>query len=72
MHAAVLVIVPQDVSVAEALEPYRNAEWDGFEVGGRFTGLLDGYDPEQDPENFESCELCNGTGKRLELPPPIG
>jgi len=71
MHAAVLVIVPQDCSVAEALEPYRNAEWDGYVVGGRFTGLLDGYDAEQDPDNFETCVLCNGTGKRLELPPPI-
>ena len=71
MQSAVLVIVPQDCSVAEALEPYRNAEWDSFVVGGRFTGMLDGYDPRHDPDNFETCALCNGTGKRLELPPPI-
>jgi hypothetical protein len=71
MHAAVLVIVPQDSSVAEVLAPYRDLEFDYYVVGGGFTGLLDGYDPEQDPDNFESCELCKGTGKRLELPPPI-
>ena len=71
MHSAVLVIVPQDCSVAEALESYRNAEWDFFEVGGRFTGLLDGYDPRQDPDNFATCVFCNGTGKRLKLPPPV-
>src|SRR5271169_403637 len=70
MHSAVLVIYHEGSNVAEALEPYRNAEWDFFEVGGRYTGLLDGYDPRQDPDNFETCVLCNGTGKRLELPPP--
>jgi hypothetical protein len=71
MHSAVLVIFHEDSNVAEALEPYRNAEWDFFEVGGRYTGLLGGYDPREDPDNFECCVLCNGTGKRLELPPPI-
>jgi len=71
MHSAVLVIVPEDVSVAEALEPYHHAEWDFFLVGGRFTGWFDGYNPEQDPDNFQPCSLCAGTGKRQQLPPPI-
>ncbi|MGA2962244.1 MAG: hypothetical protein ABSD96_11275 [Candidatus Korobacteraceae bacterium] len=71
MHSAVLVIVPQDSSVAEVLAPYRDLEFDYYVVGGRFTGLLDGYDAEHDPDNFETCVLCNGTGKRIELPGPI-
>ncbi len=70
MHSAVLVIYHEGSNAAEALEPYRDAEWDFFEVGGRYTGLLSGYDPRQDPDNYETCVLCNGTGKRLELPPP--
>ncbi len=71
MHFAVLVITPEDSSVEEALAPYRRAEWDSFVVGGRFSGLLDGYAPEKDPDNSVRCELCDGTGTRTELPSPI-
>jgi hypothetical protein len=71
MHSAVLVIISQDGFVADALEPFRDVEFDYYVIGGCFTGLFDGYDPEQDPDNYETCVLCNGTGKRLELPSPI-
>lgn len=44
-----------------------NAKWDWYEVGGRFTGVLDGYDPTADPENWETCYLCGGTGQRTDI-----
>lgn len=40
------------------------SKWDWWVVGGRWTGFLSGTDPEDRPENFEDCFLCNGTGKR--------
>jgi hypothetical protein len=43
------------------------AKWDWYVVGGRFTGVLDGYDPAEDPENWETCDLCQGTGQRKDL-----
>lgn len=39
-------------------------EWDWFERGGRWTGHLSGYDPTADPANWETCDLCDGTGTR--------
>lgn len=41
-----------------------NSKWDWYEIGGRWTGSLDGYDPEKDPDNIENCPICNGTGMR--------
>lgn len=40
------------------------SKWDWWQIGGRWTGSLDGYDPETDPENIEVCDLCHGTGYR--------
>ncbi|TAL29054.1 MAG: hypothetical protein EPN98_21670 [Phenylobacterium sp.] len=41
------------------------AKWDWFTIGGRWTGMLSGRDPADDPDNWEPCELCLGTpGKR--------
>jgi len=49
------------------------SKWDWYCVGGRWTGFLDfsGYDPCEDPDNYEKCHLCEGTGKRAE-PPEAG
>lgn len=45
-----------------------NKRWDWWSVGGRWSGLLaPAYDPHTDPENFETCWLCQGTGKRSDL-----
>lgn len=45
-----------------------NAKWDGWVVGGRWTGfLMPNYDPEEDPANKETCFLCMGTGKRPDM-----
>lgn len=38
--------------------------WDWYQIGGRFTGLLDGYDPLTDPALLEVCRWCDGTGQR--------
>ena len=65
---------PQE-TVSNLIEPYRETDnsghWDWFQIGGRWTGALDGYDPEKDPSNHKPCDLCNGTGKR-QNPPNIG
>jgi hypothetical protein len=42
----------------------QDSQWDWYQVGGRWTGLLDGYDPEKDPANLKTCYLCSGTGIR--------
>jgi hypothetical protein len=41
-----------------------NGFWDWYQIGGRWTGHLDGYNPETDPRNTERCITCNGTGTR--------
>lgn len=38
--------------------------WDGWQIGGRYTGLFSGYDPQQDPGLVEVCFVCSGTGVR--------
>lgn len=38
--------------------------WDWYQRGGRYTGRLDGYDPDADPNLLEECFLCHGTGLR--------
>lgn len=80
-HFAVLVLIPQgeDVQfgVTRRLAPYdengewfaEGSRWDWWTIGGRFTGLLDGYDPEKDPLNTEVCDLCDGTGTRTKPVP---
>lgn len=40
------------------------AKWDWYEIGGRWTGMLTDYDPGEDPENWETCPVCRGTGSR--------
>ena len=40
------------------------SKWDWWQIGGRWTGLLDGYKPSEDPDNIEDCYLCNATGLR--------
>ena len=40
------------------------SRWDYWDVGGRWTGALDGYRPEDDPSNIVECSMCHGTGVR--------
>jgi len=46
--------------------------WDWYQIGGRWTGTHDNYDPEKDPDNIEVCRLCNGTGTRSDMKVPNG
>ena len=75
MHASCLVVLPAaagdmiEEAVRAVMEPYNEENhrcgwWDWYQIGGRWTGSLDGYDPETDPEKQETCDLCSGTGKR--------
>jgi hypothetical protein len=52
-------------AVEAALAPHGDGRlWDWYQIGGRWTGEKDGYKPEDDPANVESCDLCGGTGFR--------
>lgn len=74
MHFLTLVALPPNTEdpigmVAELLAPYYEEDnddgwWDWYQIGGRWTGALDGYDPTTDPRNSEVCSLCRGTGTR--------
>lgn len=82
-HAPCLVVLDGSLkrseveqAIAEQMEPFSEegkgwfgdgSRWDWYQVGGRFTGLLDGYDPKKDPRNVETCNLCAGTGKRKDM-----
>jgi hypothetical protein len=69
-----LVVVPPDGDAREhvtrLMAPHRRdddeatGQWDGWMIGGRFTGRLSGYDATEDPQNWETCPLCGGTGER--------
>lgn len=71
MHFSLLVVTnqkPDEVTITKLMAPFEEkeagGEWDWYQVGGRWTGHLDGYEPDKDPANIEVCNLCNGTGKR--------
>lgn len=74
MHFRTLVLIPEKGDVLDcvtaAMEPWnevensRNGFWDWWQVGGRQSGLLSGYDPDKDPKNQVPCEYCGATGKR--------
>jgi len=76
MHFANLVIIKGkgDIGVEflKAIGPHKDdgGFWDGYRIGGRWTGLFDGYDPETDERNIEVCDLCQGTGKRCDKAGP--
>jgi len=79
-HASVIVAIDKAKIKANGLESalawemapfdegnewFRDgSRWDWYQIGGRFTGSLDGYDPYTDPINMEVCNLCAGTGVR--------
>lgn len=74
---AVDVVNPSDraeieAAVAFQMAPYDENEewfrdgsrWDWYVIGGRYTGRLSSYDPEQDQRNWETCAICGGSGVR--------
>jgi hypothetical protein len=75
MHYSAIVIVPGettdiDHAVAAVMQPYREDDrhgfWDWYQIGGRWTGLVSGYDPTKDPDNIEVCWICQGSGMRTD------
>jgi hypothetical protein len=58
-HAEVHITSTEDVDaqVAAIMAPFdenqhpKKGIWDWYQIGGRWTGAHDGYDPESDPEN---------------------
>lgn len=72
-HYSNLVIIEQtsdvEAAVKAAMGPHeeQGGFWDWYQIGGRWTGALDGYDPELDPRNIEVCDLCLGTGVRKDM-----
>jgi len=41
-----------------------NGFYDWYQIGGRYTGSHDNYDPYKDRRNWRTCRLCEGTGYR--------
>lgn len=76
-HSYALVVIPGDtdpgVAVEDAMRPYSedinetSGFWDWWSIGGRWTGVLDGYEPDKDIRNIETCWLCHGTGVRSDM-----
>ncbi len=77
MHYHLEIIMPPtekiDEEISRILAPFdegkedsRNAFWDWYQIGGRFTGDHDGFDAASDENNIEKCDLCAGTGFRAD------
>ncbi len=75
MHYANLIVVerPPNITeesiksaVGELMEDHRDW-WDFWQIGGRWTGLFDGYEPAKDQKNIKPCKLCGATGKRRDM-----
>ena len=72
MHYSNLVVIEKtddiETAIKEAMGAHEDAGgfWDWYQIGGRWTGALDGYDPETDQANIETCNLCHGTGIRTD------
>jgi hypothetical protein len=78
--SVIVALSPQDIEAADSIldavafqmDTFKEgselfadgSRWDWYQVGGRYTGTFDGYDPETDPANIVSCEICQGTGLR--------
>lgn len=73
-HFATVVLVDKsdnlEEEVTRLLAPYDEegewgadgSRWDWWQIGGRFTGTLDGYEYWKDQRNYEHCRWCEGTG----------
>jgi len=77
MHYHAEVWLPKDTenvreTVEDIMAPYQeehsnNGFWDWYSIGGRWTGVHDGYDASQDIRNYAICNMCYGTGIRTDL-----
>lgn len=76
MHKGMILLTKAEcaddaiANVESFLEGYGDGNvWDWYSIGGRWRGLLSDYDPADDPENQETCNICGGTGFRTD---PLG
>lgn len=62
-----------DNAVAFQMEPFKEdieyfqdgSRWDWYVIGGRYTGKFrPDYDASEDPDNLQTCFICNGSGMR--------
>lgn len=73
MHYSNLVIIEKTDDIEGAVKEAMGAHedqggfWDWYQIGGRWTGTFDEYDPEKDERNIKTCWLCKGTGKRSDM-----
>ncbi len=73
MHYSNIVIIESSPdrsvndAVAAAMEFGKDSWWDFWQIGGRWTGFFDGYDPDSDESLKEVCHLCNGSGTRKDM-----
>ena len=89
MHYSIFVILdsPSVEEVEHRLAPFNEetaeegkGRWDWYQIGGRWTGHFDGYDPTKDPANLKDCLCggktgclrCNGSGKEVKWPTEFG
>lgn len=81
-HAEVWIPQDGDIKEVEkqvsvAMSPYNEERveekdsvrtfWDWYQIGGRWTGSKDKYNPEHDSNNIITCRFCHGTGKRTDM-----
>lgn len=76
MHFYAIVALPPGVTdveraVDDLMAPFsenvsENGWWDWHQIGGRWSGRLDGYKPHLDPANLETCLICGGSGTRAD------
>lgn len=73
MHQAMILLVKSQTRMEAGtkalkfLDRYYCDPWNGAIIGGRYSGLLTGYDVTDDPTNWDICSLCNGTGFQVDL-----
>lgn len=76
-------VLPYDEAVSmveEILDPFcfegegkrTRPFMDYFDVGGRWTGAHTNYDPQQNPDNYQTCDMCEGSGNRSDGSPYRG
>lgn len=63
---AVLLTKEEDAEkdVSALLEPHKGKKWTSWTIGGYWNGCLVNHNPYKEPENYEMCPSCNGTGDR--------
>ena len=79
MHFLTYVLIPASTpdpkAEVDALmgkynsQEYKGGFWNWYQIGGRWTGFLSGYDPEKDPANIEGNYTKAGiVEKRVKWP----